>query len=364
MRCEDSIMKKTILIAVAVLIVLTATGYLFISNPPHWLLDAAAKNVLTGMRLKVDDGLHAVLVGTGSPLSDIKRVGPCIAVIAGKKLFAVDTGDGSARNFRLAGLPIGALDAVFLTHYHSDHIGGLGEMMLQRWAAGAHKKPLDIIGPTGVELVVDGFNRAYKLDTKYRIAHHGEKTVPPSGAGGKAMPFALSDKEKDFTVVYDKDGVKVTAFNVVHLPVKPACGYKFEYKGRSIVISGDAAYSESVAGQATGADVLIHDALSPRLVNIIHDNSALLADVTIGKITKDILNYHASPKQAAQVAQKAGVKQLVLTHIIPPLPSSLLKNAFLGDAQNYYQGKIVMGVDGMLISLPSNTDSIKIRKLF
>ena len=364
MRCEDSIMKKTILIAVAVLIVLTATGYLFISNPPHWLLDAAAKNVLTGMRLKVDDGLHAVLVGTGSPLSDIKRVGPCIAVIAGKKLFAVDTGDGSARNFRLAGLPIGALDAVFLTHYHSDHIGGLGEMMLQRWAAGAHKKPLDIIGPTGVELVVDGFNRAYKLDTKYRIAHHGEKTVPPSGAGGKAMPFALSDKEKDFTVVYDKDGVKVTAFNVVHLPVKPACGYKFEYKGRSIVISGDTAYSESVAGQATGADVLIHDALSPRLVNIIHDNSALLADVTIGKITKDILNYHASPKQAAQVAQKAGVKQLVLTHIIPPLPSSLLKNAFLGDAQNYYQGKIVMGVDGMLISLPSNTDIIKIRKLF
>jgi len=357
-------MKKIILIIVAVLIVLTVTGYLFISNPPHWLLDAAAKNVLTGMRLKVDDGLHAVLVGTGSPLSDIKRVGPCIAVIAGKKLFAVDTGDGSARNFRLTGLSIGALDAVFLTHYHSDHIGGLGEMMLQRWASGAHKKPLDIIGPAGVDLVVDGFNRAYKLDTKYRVAHHGAKTVPPSGAGGKAIPFALSDKEKDFAVVYDKDGVKVTAFNVIHLPVKPACGYKFEYKGRSIVISGDTAYSESVAGQATGADVLIHDALSPRLVNIIHDNSALLSDVTIGKITKDILNYHASPQQAAQVAQKAGVKQLVLTHIIPPLPFSLLKNAFLGDAQNYYQGKIIMGVDGMLISLPSNTDSIKIRKLF
>ena len=357
-------MKKIILIIIAVLAVLTVTGYLFISNPPHWLLDAAAKKIITGMRLKVDDGLHAVLVGTGSPLSDIKRVGPCIAVIAGKKLFAVDTGDGSARNFRLTGLSIGALDAVFLTHYHSDHIGGLGEMMLQRWASGGHKKPLDIIGPTGVELVVDGFNRAYKLDTKYRVAHHNEKTVPPSGAGGKAVPFALSDKERDFVVVYDKDGVKVTAFNVVHLPVKPACGYKFEYKGRCIVISGDTAYSESVTGQATGADVLIHDALSPRLVNLIHDNSALLADVTIEKITKDILTYHATPEQAAQVAQKAGVKQLVLTHIIPPLPSSLLKNAFLRNAQDYYQGNIILGVDGMLISLPSNTDRIKIRKLF
>lgn len=357
-------MKKIILIIVAVLIVLTVSGYLFISNPPHWLLDAAAKNVLTGMQLKVDDGLHAVLVGTGSPMSDIKRVGPCIAVIAGKKIFAVDTGDGSARNFRLTGISIGALDAVFLTHYHSDHISGLGEMMLQRWASGAHKKPLDIIGPAGVKLVVEGFNRAYKLDTQYRVAHHGEKTVPPSGAGGKAIPFALSDKEKDFVVVYDKDSVKVTAFNVVHLPVKPAVGYKFEYKGRSIVISGDTAYSESVTRQAKGADVLIHDALSPRLVNIIHDNSALLADVTIAKITKDILTYHATPEQAAQVAQKSGVKQLVLTHIIPPLPSMLLKNAFLGNARDYYQGKIIMGVDGMLISLPSNSDSIKIRNLF
>jgi len=357
-------MKKIILTIFVVLIVMTVTGYLFISNPPYWLLDAAAKNILTGMRLKVDDGLHAVLVGTGSPMSDIKRVGPCIAVIAGKKIFAVDTGDGSARNFRLVGISIGALDAVFITHYHSDHISGLGEMMMQRWASGAHKKPLDIIGPTGVELVVDGFNRAYKLDTQYRVAKKKKKTVPPSGAGGKAVPFALSDKEKDFAVVFDKDGVKVTAFNVVHLPVKPAVGYKFEYKGRSIVISGDTAYSESLVQQATGVDVLIHDALNPILVNIIHDNSALLADVTIEKITKDIITYHASPEQAAQVAQKAGVKQLVLTHIIPPMPSSLLKNAFLGNARDYYKGKIILGADGMLVSLPSNSDSIIIRNLF
>jgi ribonuclease Z len=113
---------------------------------------------LTNLAYPFEDGLHAGLCGTGSPLADIKRAGPCIAVVAGKHLYVVDVGDGATKNISLMGFQAGKIDAVLLTHFHSDHIAGLGEVMLQRWAGGSNKTPLEVFGPTGVETVVEGFN--------------------------------------------------------------------------------------------------------------------------------------------------------------------------------------------------------------
>jgi ribonuclease Z len=249
-----------------------------------------------------------------------------------------------------------------LTHFHSDHIAGLGEVMLQRWAGGSHKLPLDIIGPAGVETVVEGFNKAYSLDTGYRIAHHSREVMPPSGAGGIARPFQLDTEEDASVVVVDKEGVKITAFNVDHRPVVPAVGYRFDYKGRSLVVSGDTVYSSSLIKHSKGADLLFHEALSPWMVKMIHEQAYLYPGPSLKEVTGVIPSYHSSPEDAAKVANEAGVDRLVLYHIIPPLPSLLLNNMFLGEAKKYYKGPITMGVDGMLFSLPANSKEISVIK--
>lgn len=314
-------------------------------------------------KVTYEDGLYAGLCGTGSPLPDIKRTGACVAVLAGSHFFVVDAGEGSTRNALLMNLPLAQLDAVLLTHFHSDHIADLGEMMLQRWAGGSNKTPVDVIGPAGVEQVVQGFNLAYGLDAGYRVTHHGPETIPPSGAGGIAKPFELSPEADASAVVLDRDGVKITAFKVDHRPVIPAVGYRFDYKGRSVVISGDTVYSDSLLKQSKGADVLIHEALNARMVQLMNQNAGETGSPSLAKVTHDIPSYHSTPEDAARIAAAAGVKRLIFYHIIPPLPSSILKNLFIGDSKAYYKGPITMGEDGLLVFMPVNSDRIELKNV-
>jgi ribonuclease Z len=309
------------------------------------------------------DGLHVALCGTGSPLPNPSRAGPCNVVIAGKQMFVVDIGEGGGRNVNLMGLPLGRISGVFLTHFHSDHIDGMGPLMMTRWTAGTNTSPLPVYGPAGVEKVVAGFNAAYAIDDTYRTGHHGPAIAPPTGAGGMAMPLALPEPGQGETVVvFEKDGLKVTAIRVDHGPVKPAVGYRFDYKGRSVVISGDTAKSASLTAAAKGADLLVHEALQPQLVKMMTASLAAKGMNNLAQITRDILNYHTTPEQAAEVAKAAGVKELVLSHIVPSIPSKLFYPAFLGDAASRYQGPIVVGEDGMMFSLPAGkTDIVQSR---
>jgi ribonuclease Z len=303
------------------------------------------------------DGLHVGLCGSGAPLPDAKRACPCAFVIAGKTLYVVDTGPGSTRKLELMKLQPGNIRAVLLTHFHSDHIGELGELMLKRWAGGSTKEPLEVFGPQGVETVVHGFNLAYSLDAEQRIAHHGPQTVPPTGAGGVAKPFDFT-AGKEAVVIINADGLKVTAFLVDHRPVAPAVGYRFDYKGRSLVISGDTLPSDSLRRQARGVDLLLHEALQPTMVRTLSRVNKTSGRNNLSTITTDILNYHTFPEEAARIAADAGVHRLVLYHIIPPLPVAALNAAFLGDAKKYYKGPITIGADGMLFSMPAGKKDI------
>jgi ribonuclease Z len=349
------------LIAAVALIVIVALAAVIFATP---ILTAMATNTIKqrfiSQSQKWDDGLYAGLAGTAGPFPDIKRAGPCMVVLAGGHLYIVDAGQGAARNIALMGFPVGKVDAVLLTHFHSDHIADLGEIMMQRWVGGSNEKPLDVIGPPGVETVVEGFNRAYKLDDGYRVAHHGALTVPPSGAGGMARPFSLSSEEDASVIVIDGGGLKVTAFKVNHAPVSPVVGYRFDYKGRSLVISGDTLPCESLTKQARGADILFQSALQPAMVKLIHDQAGFSSVPSLAKITEDIPGYHSSPEDAAKTASGAGVKQLVLYHITPPIPNPLLNNIYLGDAGKYFKGPITIGEDGMLFSLPANSGKISV----
>jgi ribonuclease Z len=275
----------------------------------------------------------------------------------------VDAGEGATRKLALMGMSPGLIDAILLTHFHSDHIGGLGEMMLQRWALGSHKEPVPIFGPQGVESVVQGFNAAYALDKGYRVAHHGEAVMSPVSAGGLARPFKMAQGSDASQLVLQRDGLTITAFPVDHGPVFPAVGYRFDYRGRSVVISGDTAASPTLAKYARGADVLFHEGLQTTMVSIMHESAVRKNKPALVNILASIPSYHTTPEEAARIAQQAGVRRLIFYHIIPPLPTAYLDAAFLGDAPNLFKGPITVGKDGTFVSLPAESKDTTVRDL-
>jgi ribonuclease Z len=298
------------------------------------------------------DGLHVGLAGTGAPMPDPKRVGISTFVIAGEHLFIVDSGPGSTLNLELMQVPLWETTAVLLTHFHSDHIGDLDELMLKIWTYGARTEPVLVMGPEGVDTVVNGFNQAFSLDAEYRYAHHGDVVAPPSGAGGR--PEVIDGFGADeSTVIFDADGVKVTAFLVDHRPVEPALGFRFDYGGRSVVLSGDTLPDETLMAQSRGVDILFHDAMSPDMLNIMARAASEIGDTVAAAVATDIQDYHAFAEETARIARDAHVDHLVLTQILPPLPASILHPVFLGDSKRIFRGPITVGYDGMLFSLPS-----------
>lgn len=319
---------------------------------------AVAETIGRDRSAELPDGLHVFVCGSGSPMPDPARAGPCIGVLAGERALLFDVGSGGARRLQRMGFPIGRLEKLYLTHLHSDHIDGLGELMLQAWVGGSRTSPLPIAGPEGVQEVVGGFNAAYRIDSAYRTAHHGAAVANPAGFGGAAEVIPAPGGAGKSAVIHDADGVKVTVIAVDHAPVAPAFGFRIDYKDRSIVLSGDTVYSADLVAAAKGADILLHEALKPSMVEQMREAASNSKQPHIAKIMGDILDYHASPEDAARAASEAGVKRLVLYHIVPPLPSAFLDAAFLGDAPQLFSGPIEVAEDGLLISLPAGGEAI------
>jgi ribonuclease Z len=301
------------------------------------------------------DGLHVALCGAGGPMPSTTRSGPCVAVVAGRTLFVVDAGTNGARNLQGAiGWPPGRIAAVFLSHYHSDHIDGLGEMGLLRWVGGSHRDPLPLYGPEGLLDVAAGFERAYQFDVRYRVAHHGAAVIPPEGSGFAPKPFATPGLGESL-VLFERDGILVRTFRVEHEPVSPAVGYRFDYGGRSLVVSGDTKKSESVLAQARGVDLVVHEALSPELVGILHDGAERAGNANLAKIMTDIPDYHATPVQAGELAQAAGARHLLIYHVVPPLLVPGLEGVFLEGVSAAFSGGVTLGRDGTRVSLPAGS---------
>lgn len=350
-------MRRLLIGLVVVVGVAVAGAYAFRGEIALALMQSVVEKNMAGDAIAdLPDGLHVGLCGSGAPMPG-ERGGPCVMVIAGKRLIIIDSGTGGVRTLARMGFGPGTIERVLLTHFHSDHIDGLGEMMLQRWVGGTHTTPLPIHGPEGVDRIVAGFNEAYTLDQGYRIAHHGADVLPPTGFGGTAAPFALVDGE---AIVVDDGGLKITAFTVDHAPIEPAAGYRISYKGRTAVISGDTKAVPAVEKQAADVDLLVHEALSPELVNMIGAAAKKAGRDNLAKIMHDILDYHTTPEEAAGIAARAKVKFLLFYHIVPPLPLSALEGPFVGKSREIFQGPLSVGRDGDLVSMPAGSSEVSI----
>lgn len=350
-------------LAVAALVALAGAAVFRIQIAEQLFARAVQENIARPPASGEADGLHVFVCGSGTPMPDPLRAGPCIAVIAGGQHLVFDAGTGGVRTLLRMRYPVGELDAVFLSHLHSDHIDGLGELLMQAWINGGRDTPLPVHGPVGVDEVVGGFNAAYRIDSLYRTAHHGPGIANPAGAGGAPVPVALPAGPGGQAVIYDQDGVSVTAYRVDHAPVEPAFGYRVDYRGRSVSISGDTVYSPNLVAVSQGVDLLFHDALNADMVLAMQAAAGEAGRAGLARILGDILDYHATPADAARAAQDAGAGRLVFYHTVPPLPQRALNALFMKDAKPLFDGPMEVAEDGLVYVLPAGAGEVERRQV-
>jgi ribonuclease Z len=279
---------------------------------------------------KADNDFKVTLLGTGTPIPDPARFGPSTLVEAGNKKLLFDAGRGVPIRVRQIGLREGKIDAVFLTHYHSDHTAGIPDIWLTGWLGNSRKEPFRLIGPVGAKSLMANLEKAYALDIKIRLE---DEKLPPEG-----IATVVEEFEKD-GIVYDNDGVKVIAFTVDHgADIKPAVGYRIEYKGHAVVISGDTRYDQNVIKYGTGVDLLIHEVCIAR------------PELLSNPFMQRVVDHHTSPREAGQVFSLAKPKLAVYSHLVflasDKVPRATVDDIVAGTRETY-SGPLRVGEDLM-----------------
>ena len=302
--------------------------------------------------LPEEDALSAAVCGSRSPLPSPGRAETCILVAAGDDLFVVDIGDGSNQNLRSWNIDFRNIEAVLITHLHSDHIADLPGLHQNAWVVGERSSKLKVFGPEGVDQFTQGIEMAYAHDYVFRNEHHGDAVAPLEYAG-----FDTSVIDLNNPVIFDNGELKITAFRVVHEPIEPALGYKFEYKGRSLVITGDTSYTQSVIDNAMNVDVLFHEAQANHMLAVIEDLQRSLGMDLLATVLDDITTYHTTLIEAAEIANKANVKKLVFYHLTPA-PRNYIQEIMFVRGVDEVRKEWTLVDDGTLIILPIESEDI------
>ena len=346
-------MRKVLFFILALLSLLAGLGAFIFFTPSGQdaLFERAARVVLSPAPY-VPDGLRAVVCGSASPLgNDNNRAQACIAVLTPDHFFLIDVGARSPLRIAQAQLPVDRLTGVLVTHFHSDHIAGIPDVNLASWVRGRDSE-LAVFGPPGVEEVVTGFNTAYRLDRGYRTAHHGAELLPPDVGKMRARPFTPGE------VVWQDSELTVTSFRVQHPPIEPAVGYRIDYKGRSVVVSGDTNPSVELFEIAEGADLLFHDALSRTLLDPMI-NTAEAANVPVlPQIMRDVIDYHADASLLPREAEKAGIRQLVFYHMVPVPANAIAAQIFMREIPD----TVIMAKDLHTFDLAPNSEQVLVHE--
>lgn len=297
-----------------------------------------------------DSRVEVVLLGTGAPLPNPDRCGAGNVVIAGSARVLVDCGWGSARRLFSGGILPATIDTACFTHMHSDHITDMADFIIMRWTGGA-KRPLTVYGPEGTRQTMDGFMAALERDIAFRKAHHGELL---SDDGIKTFVHE-APATPDAAHVATIGDLIIESFEVDHFPVVPAFGYRFRRGATSVVISGDTKRTESLVRASAGADLLVCEAMNIAMMRGAADRIETLGNATTAGLLRDATEYHSPTEDVAAMARDAGVKRLVLSHLIPAVPPSAedAKAAFMAGMDEIFAGPIEMGYDLMRITVGS-----------
>ncbi|MEO8406105.1 MAG: MBL fold metallo-hydrolase [Chitinophagaceae bacterium] len=279
--------------------------------------------------------IKVTLLGTGTPQPSMERFGASILVQAGSENLLFDAGRGCLQRLRQINFSYDKINALFLTHLHSDHIVGLPDLWLTGWLVSKRKIPLNVFGPAGTNNMIEYLQKAFAYDIKIRIED--------DHASAEGYKFLV--KEIQQGIIYEKNGVKVTAIEVDHYPVAPAFGYRVEYNGHSVVLSGDTRYSENLIKYATGTDLLIHEV-------IIAPDTLSKSDPAYSRVA-----HHTSIEQAATIFNQVKPKLAAYSHIGNPFGQN--EQEILRRTKANYSGRVILGEDLMSFSI-GDTVSVRV----
>ena len=276
------------------------------------------------------DDMKGFLLGTGMPTPNPFRAGPAVLIQAAGEKFLVDCGRWVTLRLVQLQIPLKDIRQILFTHHHSDHNVAFYDVMVTGWMAG-REVPAQIYGPQGTREFVSLILKAYQHDI------HVRRDLVERWPGGG---IEVETHEVEEGAVYQRNGLTITAFPVDHRPFAPALGYRFDFQGKAIVLSGDTRPCPKLVEMARGADVLVHEVYQERY----REERARLHPETAARGLA-VQSYHTTTLEAAQVAAAAGVGKLVLTHFVPP-PTDDEEDYIVG-MKAIYRGPIVMGKDLM-----------------
>ena len=283
------------------------------------------------------DFIKVTLLGTGSPRPSVERSGPAVLVEVGGKYLLFDTGRGVVQRLQQLDIRISDIQQIFITHLHSDHVSALDDIWLTGWIY-QRPMPLNIYGPEGTTSFVDHLKQAYSYDVQLRNQY--------SGLDLNAGAVISSDIKPG--VIYSEEGIKVTAFLVDHRPVDPAYGYRIDFGERSVVISGDTTYSQSLVDHSLETDLLVHEIMAVKS-ELLEKNPRL----------QKIQRYHTSPEQLAKVLENTKPRAAVMTHVIVV---GMPESSVLQQVNKNYQGELHLGEDLMSFEVGSSIKVIPYSK--
>jgi ribonuclease Z len=279
--------------------------------------------------------LRVTLLGTGCPVVSTERHGPATLVESDAAVLLVDCGSGVTQRLLEHGARGRDIDALLLTHLHSDHIVDLFQLIISSWHQG-RERPLRVYGPKGTQRYVDGLLKLWQRESKQRTKHEQR----PSTTG-----LEVEVVEIEPGVLFLIGPLTVTAVEVDHRPVYPAFGFAFEAHGRRAVISGDTTRCDTLTEAARDADLLVHEVF-------VHNDLPVIPKLRTAKTVRNVASYHTLSSEVGKIAAECGVGCLMLTHYVPPYAD---RASLLSQVMADFAGPVILGEDLMSFDVVTGT---------